>query len=122
VVIRIDGDISSGRVEVARELEGGRGEVLELDVPAVVTVQYGINEPRYPSLKGIMAAKKKEIRVLGAADLGFAPGEVGREGSALEVRDLVLPEQRSEVQMIGGTPAEAAGRLVELLRREARVL
>jgi electron transfer flavoprotein beta subunit len=122
VVIRIDGDISSGRVEVARELEGGRGEVLELDVPAVVTVQYGINEPRYPSLKGIMAAKKKEIRVLGAADLGFAPGEVGREGSALEVRDLVLPEQRNEVQMIGGTPAEAAGRLVELLRREARVL
>jgi electron transfer flavoprotein beta subunit len=93
-----------------------------LDVPAVLTVQYGINQPRYASLKGIMAAKKKELRLLGAKDLGFDPTEVGSEGSALEVRDLVLPEQRSEVQMIGGTPAEAAGRLVELLRREAKVL
>lgn len=122
VVVRIAGEVASGGIEVARELEGGHLELLELDVPAVLTVQYGINEPRYASLKGIMAAKKKEIRVLGAKDLGFDPGEVGAAGSGLEARDLVLPEQRSEVQMIGGTPAEAAGRLVELLRREAKVL
>jgi len=122
VVIGIEGDPESGTLRVRRELEGGRQELLDVDLPAVLTIQYGINEPRYASLRGIMAAKKKEIRIWSAEDLGFSRDEVGREGSLCEVSDLTIPSAPNEVHMISGTPAEAARTLVELLRREARVI
>jgi electron transfer flavoprotein beta subunit len=122
VVIAVESDTASGTVRVRRELEAGRQEILDLDVPAVLTIQYGIHEPRYASLKGIMAAKKKEMTLRTAADLGFGPGEVGRAGSLTEVNDLRMPAERGEVRMIPGSPAEAARSLVELLRREAKVI
>jgi len=122
VVIGVDPEGDRGTIRVRRELEAGRQEILDLELPAVLTIQYGINEPRYASLKGIMAAKKKEIRVWTAGDLGFGASEVGRAGALYEVNDLLLPEQRSEVRMIAGSPAEAARTLVELLRREARAI
>ena len=122
VVIGVEGEPDGEKIRVRRELEAGTHELVELEVPAVLTIQYGINEPRYASLKGIMAAKKKPVSVWTAADLGFSPDEVGRAGSGYEVNDVLVPEQRSEVKMIPGSPAEAARNLVELLRREARVI
>ena len=64
---------------VHRQIEGAL-EVIEVPLPAVLTAQKGLNEPRYPSLKGIMGAKKKEIKKVTAADLGLGPDQVGEAG------------------------------------------
>ena len=122
VVIAVDARPEEGRARVHRELEGGVNEIVELDLPAVLTIQFGINQPRYASLKGIMAAKKKELRRLTSAELGLAAGEVGRTGAGYEVREVFVPERRSRVEIISGTPVEAAVQLVEKLRKEAKVL
>ena len=67
----IDGDGKS--IRIGRQVEGGL-EIFELPLPAVVSAQKGLNEPRYPTLKGIMGAKKKEIKDVKAAELGITPG------------------------------------------------
>jgi electron transfer flavoprotein beta subunit len=120
VVVGVDGDGKT--LKVRRELEGGMNETVELPVPALLTIQFGINQPRYASLKGIMAAKKKEFKTWSAADLGLADNEIGREGAMYEVRDVHVPERKSKVEILTGTPEEAAIKLVEKLRKEAKVL
>jgi electron transfer flavoprotein beta subunit len=102
-----------GTVRVKRELEGGWFQWVTMPVPAVLTIQSGINQLRYATLKGIMAAKKKEIKK------AAAPGQV----PALQtIVSLYVPEKQKQTQIIGGSPAEAAKELVRKLREEARVL
>ena len=112
-----DGSAATAR----RRVEGG-DEIVELRLPAVVTCEKGLNEPRYASLPGIMKAKKKEIRKVTLADL---PLEADQVGSAAATSRLVryhpLPE-RPPVKMIPGEPAEQAKELVRLLREEAKVI
>ncbi len=102
----LDGAVA--RVE--REIEGGR-EVVEVDLPAVFTADKGLNEPRYASLKGIMAAKKKPIEE--------RPAELGE--SNLDVLALTLPPARSAGRIVG-TGVEAVPELVRVLREEAKVI
>src|SRR5689334_14462297 len=90
--------------KVTREMESGMNEIVRLPLPAVLEVQAGINHPRYASLKGIMAAKKKEIAEVAAADLGLDPGAVGAAGSRLEIVSVSLPESGAGAQMIEGDP------------------
>jgi electron transfer flavoprotein beta subunit len=97
-------------------------ETVELSTPAVLTVQFGINQPRYASLKGIMAAKKKELKVWSAADLGLPDAQVGRTGAMYDVKEIFIPERKSRVEILTGSPEEAAAKLVEKLRKEAKVL
>ncbi len=97
-------------VTVIREVEGGKQTVMA-DLPAVITAQKGLNEPRYASLKGIMASKKKEMTVI----------EVDPAGAALEVVELSLPPPRPEGRIVGEGP-EAVPELVRLLREEAKIL
>ncbi len=103
-------EVGQGSVSGAREVEGGR-QRLSADLPAVVTTQKGLNEPRYASLKGIMAAKKIEI-----ASQEVDPGE-----ATVEVTKLTLPPPRPEGKIVG-EGAEAVVELVRLLREEAKVL
>jgi electron transfer flavoprotein beta subunit len=103
-------EVKGDTVICQREVEGGREEV-EVDLPAVLTVTKGPFEPRYASLKGIMAAKRKPLEEKEAA--GVAP--------ALRVRALELPPERPEGRVVG-EGAEAASELVRLLREEAKVL
>jgi electron transfer flavoprotein beta subunit len=117
VAIAIDADPSRQAVQIQRELEGGVLEDVELMLPAVVTIQYGANQPRYASLKGIMAAKKKPFTTWSAADLGLAQSE-----ALFDIRELVVPEKKSRVEILSGTPEEAVTLLVEKLRKEAKVL
>jgi electron transfer flavoprotein beta subunit len=91
-------------------------------MPAVLTIQYGINQPRYASLKGIMAAKKKEFKVWSAADVGIADNQAGRNGAMYEVREIVVPERRSRGEILTGTPEEVSAKLIEKLHKEAKVL
>lgn len=109
-------------LKVTREMESGVNEISRVALPAVLEIQAGINHPRYASLKGIMAAKKKEIANMGAADLGLDAGQVGAAGSRIEIVSVAFPESGTGAQMIDGTPEAAAKTLVAKLRQEARVL
>ena len=102
-----------GRLRVKRELEGGWFQWVAMPLPAVLTIQSGINQLRYATLKGIMAAKKKEIRKAAPA---------GAAASKLKILSLYVPEKGKKTQMLGGSPGEAAKELVRKLRDEARVL
>jgi electron transfer flavoprotein beta subunit len=94
-------------------MEGGWFQYLSMPLPALLTIQSGINTLRYATLKGIMAAKKKEITKVAAP-----PTAAGRQ----KIVQLYAPQKSKQTVMIGGSPAEAARELVKRLREEARVL
>ena len=101
-----------------REIEGGL-EKVSLILPAVVTAQKGLNEPRYETLKGIMAAKKKPVPAITLDELGFGPDDLR---SAVEIVGLDVPAARQAGKVLTGDPAETARELVRLLRDEAKVI
>jgi electron transfer flavoprotein beta subunit len=105
--------LPSPTLRVKRELEGGWFQWVAMPLPAVLTIQSGINQLRYATLKGIMAAKKKEIRK------ASAPASVA---SKQRIVSLYVPEKGKKTQIIDGSPAEAAKELVRKLRDEARVI
>jgi electron transfer flavoprotein beta subunit len=109
-------------VRVTREMESGINEISRLRLPAVLEIQAGINHPRYASLKGIMQAKKKEIAVLTAVDLGLDAAQVGAQGSRLEIVSVAFPASGRGAQIIEGDAKAAAVTLVEKLQKEARVI
>ncbi|MFI5078843.1 MAG: electron transfer flavoprotein subunit beta/FixA family protein, partial [Vicinamibacteria bacterium] len=111
--IIMDVQIADGRVRVKRELEGGWFQWVAMPLPALLTIQSGINQLRYATLKGIMAAKKKEIRVV-PAPAGLTP--------LVEIRSLAIPPKQKQTRLITGTAPEAAAELVRALREDARVL
>ncbi len=104
--------VAAREVRVKRELEGGWSQWLTMPLPAVLTIQSGINQLRYATLRGIMAARKKEIRTVTAP---AAPSPLQR------VLSLAAPERARKVQLIAGTPAEAAKELVGRLRAERAI-
>jgi electron transfer flavoprotein beta subunit len=101
-------ELAGGKVKVKRQTEYGY-DVIEASLPAVVAVSDAINEPRYPSLKGIMGAKKKPQDVLSVSDLGLEVSEIGDEGSRTEVYAIGEPPARGESRRIedDGDAAEA---------------
>jgi electron transfer flavoprotein beta subunit len=108
-------------VTARRRVEGG-DEIVVMTLPALVTAEKGLNEPRYASLPGIMKAKKKEIRKVTLADLPLKPEQVGAAGSKSKVvRYHNLPD-RPPVKMITGDAGQQAKELARLLREEAKVI
>jgi electron transfer flavoprotein beta subunit len=108
-----DAASGQGTLRVKRELEGGWFQWVTLPMPTLLTIQSGINQLRYATLKGIMAAKKKEIKKIAPP----APTAGGPR-----VTSLYFPEKGKQTQIIPGAPAEAAKALVARLREEARAL
>lgn len=98
-----------------RELEGGLEEKITVNCPAVLTIQLGINEPRYASLRGIKQAAGKPLDEISHSDLGLSDDEVGEAGSVSRVRKVFVPE-KGQAELIEGTPAEQAARLAEILK------
>jgi electron transfer flavoprotein beta subunit len=111
--IIMDVQVQDGGLRVKRELEGGWFQWVALPMPALLTIQSGINQLRYATLKGIMAAKKKDIRKA-AAPAGVEPLQ--------EILSLYVPEKAKQTQLLTGSAADAARQLVVKLRDEARVL
>lgn len=103
-------EVGGGKGLAEREIEGGL-EVVEFPLPAVLTTDKGLNEPRYPALKGIMAAKKKPLEV---KPTSLGPGQ-------LEILAMMPPPERKEGKIVG-EGAAAVPELVRLLREEAKVL
>ena len=106
-------ELGDGKITAKRQTEYGY-DVIEAPLPAVVAVSDAINEPRYPSLKGIMGAKKKPFDTVSAADLGLAPDEIGEAGSRTEVHGLSDPPLRGDSIRIEDD-GNAAERIVEYL-------
>jgi len=107
---------NDGVLNVRRELEGGNFVDVNLQMPAVLTIQTGINEPRYPSLKGIMAAKRKDLVRLELSSLDLDGHEM------VETIEYSYPPQRERAQMLEGNSETIAGELVSLLREKEKVL
>ena len=113
IIMDVQVDDGARTLRVKRELEGGWFQWIAMPLPALLTIQSGINQLRYATLKGIMAAKKKEIRKIAMpADLQ----------ATQQVVSLSVPTRGKQTQMIAGTAAEAAKELVRRLREEARAL
>lgn len=122
LVMGVELEEGNRSAKVTREMESGINEISRIHLPAVLEIQAGINHPRFAPLKGIMAAKKKEIARLTPADLGLDPAQVGAAGSRLEVVSVSFPESGAGAQILEGDAKAAAATLVDKLRREARVL
>jgi electron transfer flavoprotein beta subunit len=118
VTMAVKVEMGEGRATVEREVEGGR-ETWETALPALLSAQKGLNEPRYASLKGIMSAKKKTIEVKDAAGLGLDPALLA---PLTRVTALELPKGRPAVKWVEGEPDAQARELVRLLHEEAKVI
>ncbi len=109
-------DVVDGRMKLKRELEAGWFQWVEVPLPALLTIQSGINKVRYATLKGIMAAKKKEIVRVPRESLGVASEPTER------LERVYVPQKTKKTEFLAGTPKEAAAKLVEKLKFEARVI
>ena len=114
--------LDGGTLRVERELENNQLQVVDLKLPAVITVQTGINEPRYASLKGIMAAKKKEIRTVALKDLGIDPATVQASMARFRTVGLAPPPKGKGAEMIQGAADQVAKDLVRRIREKTGVL
>ena len=111
-----------GTVRVERELENNRLQIVDLTLPAVITVQTGINDPRYASLKGIMAAKKKEIRTLSLADLKMGGAEIAASKGRYRTVRLARPPKGKGAEMLTGSADQIAKDLVKRIREKTGVI
>ena len=103
-------------LKVGREIEGGNREMNEMQLPCVLSIQTGINEPRYVGIRGIRKVASVDIPVLGAADLGIAAGTVGAASARVKVEDYFVPELGAGAEMLEGSTEEIVEKLVELLK------
>ena len=115
VVAKLDLAPDARTATVRRELEGGLLQEVAIELPAVLTIQAGINTPRYASLRSIKQAATKPIEVLALADLGLSAADVGESGSLSRVRRMYVPE-KGRAALIEGTPAEQAVKLASIIR------
>jgi electron transfer flavoprotein beta subunit len=113
--IQLDGD----QLTVQRELDGGAGEVLRVPLPALLTVQTGINEPRYASLRAIKQARSKPLDSFGLADLGLGAEQVQAAAGSRTVA-LGVPERGEGAAMLDGPPSAIAERIAEIVREQVR--
>ena len=107
---------NDGTIHIRRELEAGNYLNVDVSLPAVLTIQTGLNEPRYPSLKGIMAAKRKELARLDLTELGGAPEPL------VETIELAYPPPREGAEILEGPPDVVVADLLRLLRDKEKVL
>ena len=108
---------TDGGIKVKRELEAGFFQFVEMPVPAVLTIQSGINKLRYATLIGIKQAKNKPVRKVGLAEIQQAIG-----GNMQKIERMYVPQKTKKTEFLEGPPAELAKKLVEKLRNEIRVL
>ena len=117
VVKQLDYDPASSTATVERELEGGLVEVLRVRTPALLTIQTGINEPRYANLRAIKQAREKPLEVTTPDELGVDSGAIAAAAGSRR-RELATPSAARGAEMIDGSPAEVAARIVEIVREQ----
>ncbi|OQZ03155.1 MAG: hypothetical protein B6D35_00220 [Candidatus Brocadia sp. UTAMX2] len=113
----LQGEYFLDKVKCKREVEGGAFEIVETVLPAIISAEKGMNEPRYATLPNILKAKKKEIRRLSMDDVGVSASD-----QKIRLKNLQLPPQKQPAKKIEGDPEAQAKELVRLLRQEARLV
>ena len=122
LVTKVEVAADKKSAKVNRQIVGGE-EIIEVPLPAVLTTQKGLNEPRYASLPGIMKAKKKPLAPVKAADIGIDAATVGAAGAKTKGINFSLPPARTAAKIIeGGSPEEKAATLAKALREEAKAI
>jgi len=114
-------EVEDGKITFNRELEGGLYEAVEMDLPALVSVATGLNEPRFVSIRAVRKVASAEIPTVGLADLGLDEARVGTMGSRVLIEKLSLPPEGEGAEIIGGPAEDVADRLVEILRERGGI-
>jgi electron transfer flavoprotein beta subunit len=120
-VIKVDLSPEKQAAIVERQIENGK-EIIKAPLPVLLAVQKGLNEPRVPSIMGVMKAARAEIKQLDLAALGLLPAEVGKAGSQAEIVSYHRPPERRPVTMMQGAVVDAVRQLVICLKDEAKVI
>jgi electron transfer flavoprotein beta subunit len=107
--------LDGGKLRIGREIEGGNREINEIDLPCVLSIQTGINEPRYVGMRGIRAVASVPISTHSASDLGLDPGTVGEAGAKVKRVDYFVPALGKGAEMLSGSREENIDKLVELM-------
>ena len=108
--------VDDTKLKVGREIEGGNQEISEIALPCVLSIQTGINEPRYVGIRGIRKVASVEIPVHGPADLGVAADSVGETGAKVKRLDYFMPELGEGAEMLEGSTEEIVEKLIEMLK------
>jgi electron transfer flavoprotein beta subunit len=103
------------KLKIGREIEGGNQEMNEIDLPCVLSIQTGINEPRYVGMRGIRAVASVPVPTYGARDLGIDPGSVGEAAAKLKRVDYFVPVLDKGAEMLAGSREENVGKVLALL-------
>jgi electron transfer flavoprotein beta subunit len=108
--------LDGGKLRVSREIEGGNKEMNEIDLPCVLSIQTGINEPRYVGMRGIRQVASLEVPTLGASDLGVDASAVGDAGAKVKRVDYFVPTLGKGAEMLEGDREEVIAKLIELMK------
>jgi electron transfer flavoprotein beta subunit len=108
--------LEGGKLKISREIEGGTKEINEIDLPCVLSIQTGINEPRYVGMRGIRQVASVNIPVLSASDLGIEKGAVGEAAAKVKRDDYFVPAVGKGAEMLQGSREAIIEKLVELLK------
>lgn len=109
-------EIGSGKLTVSREIEGGNLEMNEIEMPCVLSIQTGINEPRYVGIRGIRKVASVDIPTMSASDLGIDAGSVGAAGAKVKRLDYFVQDLGEGAEMLEGSTEEIIEKLIELLK------
>ena len=109
-------EVSDGKIKVGREIEGGNQEMNEISLPCVLSIQTGINEPRYVGIRGIRKVAGVEIPVKSASDLGIAADSIGKAGAKTKRIDYFVPDLGAGAEMLEGSTDEIIAKLIEKLK------
>ncbi len=109
-------EVEEKKLKIGREIEGGNQEMNEIDLPCVLSIQTGINEPRYVGIRGIRKVASVEIPTYGASDLGIDAGSVGEAAAKAKRVDYFVPELGEGAEILEGSTDEITDKLIELLK------
>ena len=109
------------KLRIGREIEGGNQEINEIDLPCVLSIQTGINEPRYVGIRGIRKVASVDIPVWGASDLGLGADSVGAAAARVQRLDYFVPELGEGAEILEGSMEEIADKLIELLKAKGGI-
>ncbi len=114
-------DVGDKKLTVGREVEGGNVEMNEIELPCVLSIQSGINEPRYVGIRGIRKVASVEIPVHNASDLGLSADTVGKAGANVKLSDYFVPELGEGAEILDGSTEEIVDKLIELLKAKGGI-